>query len=104
MEQRGESLSAATIHRILIRRGLISKDPAARKATKRFERSQCNQMAQMDFKGEYAIEGGKCYPLSFLDDCSRYLLGLWPLSSTGGEGVYQSLRTHFRLVGVPESI
>jgi transposase InsO family protein len=104
LEQMGEHVSSATIHRILIRRGLISQEPGARKATKRFERSECNQMAQMDFKGEYEIEGGKCYPLSFLDDCSRYLLGLWPLTSTGALGVYESLRSHFRQIGVPESI
>jgi len=102
--RRGQNMSAPTVHRILVRRGMVSKNAGSRKATKRFARAECNQMAQMDFKGEYEIEGGKCYPLSFLDDCSRYLLGLWPLSSTGGEGVYQSLRTHFRLVGVPESI
>lgn len=104
LAQRGETVSAPTIHRILIRRGMISKNPAARKATKRFERSECNQMAQMDFKGEYEIQGGKCYPLSFLDDCSRYLLGLWPLTSTGGQGVYQSLKSHFQQTGVPHSI
>jgi transposase InsO family protein len=102
--QRGQSLSAPTIHRILVRRGMVSRERTARKATKRFERAECNQMAQMDFKGEYEIEGGKCYPLSFLDDCSRYLLGLWPLTSTGGQGVYKSLRSHFQQVGVPQSI
>lgn len=102
--QRGQWLSAPTIHRILVRRGMVSRERAARKATKRFERAECNQMAQMDFKGEYEIEGGKCYPLSFLDDCSRYLLGLWPLTSTGGQGVYKSLRSHFQQVGVPQSI
>ena len=102
--QRGYSLSPSTINRILVRKGVIRKDPAARKATKRFEREQCNQMAQMDFKGEYEVVGGKCYPLSFLDDCSRYLLGLWPLTSTGTEGVYESLKGHFVEVGMPESI
>ena len=104
LRDRGEVVSAPTIHRILMRRGKISKEPGARKAVKRFERTECNQMAQMDFKGEYEIRGGKCYPLSFLDDCSRYLLGLWPLTSTGGEGVYESLRSHFRGNGLPESI
>ena len=39
----------------------------------------------MDFKGEYALAaGGKCYPLTLLDDCSRYLLGLWPLAEYAG--------------------
>ena len=45
----------------------------------RFAREQCNELAQMDFKGEYTLAREKCYPLSLLDDCSRYLHGLWPL-------------------------
>ncbi len=39
-----------------------------------------------------------------LDDRSRFLHGLWPLSSTGGEGVKQTLEGHFREQGVPLSI
>jgi hypothetical protein len=59
----------------------------------------------MDFKGEYALAaGGKCYPLSLLDDCSRYLLGLWALPSTQATGVHQVLRQHFREHGVPQEM
>jgi len=104
LARQGHELAAATIHRILIRRGLIEPDPADRHATKRFERSECNQMAQMDFKGEYQVREGKCYPLSFLDDHSRYLIGLWPLESTNTQGVQQSLKGRFQESGVPESI
>src|SRR5262249_20843781 len=99
-----KDVSSATIHRILVRRGVIEQRPEQRTASKRFERSQCNQMHQMDFKGEYEIAEGKCYPLSLIDDHSRYLLGLWPLASTGAEGVYSKLRSWFRRRGVPESI
>jgi transposase InsO family protein len=106
LSREGEEISSSTVHRILVRRGVVKPDPGARKAVKRYEREECNQMAQMDFKGEYEVEVGeaKCYPLSFLDDHSRYLLGLWPLRSTGAEGVYKTLRNHFREHGVPESI
>jgi transposase InsO family protein len=58
----------------------------------------------MDFKGEYTLPKEKCYPLSFLDDCSRYCHGLWPLPGTGGEGVKQTLEGYFREQGVPLSI
>src|SRR5437762_3235198 len=76
-----------------------------KKATKRFAREQCNELAQMDFKGEYKLgRQHKCYPLSLIDDCSRYLHGLWPLTSTAGEGVYRSLLGHFKQVGVPQSM
>lgn len=102
--KKGHQLAARTIHRILVRKGLIISDPADRKATTRYEREECNQMAQMDFKGEYQVIGGKSYPLSFLDDHSRYAHGLWPLESTRAKGVYDSLRSRFREVGVPQSI
>lgn len=104
LAKKGYELGPATIHRILVRRGFIEHDPGRRKATKRFERSECNQMAQMDFKGEYEVKGGKCYPLSFIDDHSRYLMGLWALESTKGQGVYESLKSWFQEFGVPRSI
>jgi transposase InsO family protein len=91
-----------TVHRILKRNGRIKREPSAQLATKRFARGSCNELAQMDFKGEYALPGGgKCYPLTLLDDCSRYLLGLWPLCSTAAEPVQRVLKSHFRAQGVP---
>ena len=79
--------------------------PEVEKTTTRFERAECNELAQMDFKGEYTLSlRQKCYPLSLLDDCSRFLHGLWPLRSTGGEGVKQTLEGLFRAQGVPQSI
>jgi len=102
---RGVELVPITVHRILKREGRVVAEPAARQATNRFERAECNELAQMDFKGEYTLSSReKCYPLSFLDDCSRYLHRLWPLSSTSGKAVHQSLEGHFREVGVPQAI
>ena len=101
----GVKLPVATVHRILKREGRVVEGTAMRKATSRFERSECNELAQMDFKGEYTLNSReKCYPLTLLDDCSRYLHNLWPLSGTGGEGVKQSLEGYFREVGVPQAI
>ena len=98
----GLKLRPITIHRILQRNGRIGRETAARVASKRFARGSCNELAQMDFKGEYPLRcSGKCYPLSLLDDCSRYLLGLWPLPSTAGSGVQEVLRGHFRQLGIP---
>lgn len=91
-----------TIHRILRRHGRIERTQELRQASKRFARESCNELAQMDYKGEYSLPGsGKCYPLTLLDDCSRYLLGLWPLTSTAGEEAQQVLRERFRQFGVP---
>jgi transposase InsO family protein len=96
-------VTPVTAQRILKRAGRVSK-AAVRKATQRFAREQCNELAQMDFKGEYTLAAEKCYPLSLLDDSSRYLHGLWPLCSTAGAGVKQTLEGHFREFGVPLSI
>jgi transposase InsO family protein len=100
----GVTVPRITAHRILVRHNLVLRDGSERKATKRFERSECNQMYQMDFKGEYSVNKGFCYPLSFIDDHSRYLVGLWALESTNGTGVHRSLKRHFQEVGVPQSV
>jgi transposase InsO family protein len=103
LEQRGLQIGSATAQRILKRGGRVVR-PKVEKTKLRFAREQCNELAQMDFKGEYTLAREKCYPLSLLDDCSRYLHGLWPLSSTGGEGVKQTLEAYFREQGVPLSL
>jgi len=104
LAQRGHELGSATVHRILVREGLIEPEAGDRKASKRFERDECNQMFQMDFKGEYEVKDGKSFPLSLLDDHSRYGVGLWPLDSTKAQGVHEVLKAKFREIGVPQSI
>lgn len=103
LERQGLLVAPATAQRILKRAGRVEPQQPA-KTKLRFAREQCNELAQMDFKGEYSLGRQKCYPLSLLDDCSRYLHGLWPLSSTGGAGVKQSLEGYFRAQGVPLSL
>lgn len=103
LEKQGLKVAPATAQRILKRAGRVVK-PKVEKTTIRFAREECNELAQMDFKGEYTMPSEKCYPLSLLDDCSRFLHGLWPLSGTGGEGVKQTLEGYFREHGVPLSI
>jgi transposase InsO family protein len=103
LANRGLQVAPATAQRILKRAGLVVK-PKVDKTPTRFEKATCNELAQMDFKGDYTMPGAKCYPLSFLDDCSRYCHGLWPLPGTGGAGVQQTLEGYFREHGVPLSI
>lgn len=103
LEQQGVQVAPATGQRILKRSGRVQR-PKTDKTTTRFAKAECNELAQMDFKGEYTLPAEKCYPLSFLDDCSRYCHGLWPLPGTGGEGVKQTLEGYFREHGVPLSI
>jgi transposase InsO family protein len=103
LEQQGVQVAPATAQRIVKRRGRVVK-PKTDKTTTRFEKAECNELAQMDFKGEYTLPAEKCYPLSFIDDCSRYCHGLWPLPGIGGAGVKQTLEGYFRGHGVPRSI
>src|SRR6185503_18027979 len=61
LERRGQQVTAVTAQRILKRAGRVSKPPVD-KATQRFAHEQCNELAQMDFKGEYTLPDEKCYP------------------------------------------
>lgn len=104
LAKQGHDLPEVTINRILKRRGLVSTDRISNPSKRRFERSRCNELMQLDFKGEYRLESGVCYPLSLIDDCSRYLVGLWPLPGQKAEMVRYSLESAFREMGVPESL
>ena len=70
--------SKSTITSILRRHGLI--DPAEstkHKPFRRFEHERPNELWQMDFKGHIPISGGgRCHPLTILDDHSRFSLGV----------------------------
>jgi transposase InsO family protein len=100
----GLALPVITINRILKRYGLVGVVERQGVATRRFERSRPNELLQMDFKGEYGLGQGRCYPLSILDDHSRYALGLYALADQRGEGVQRSLIEVFERYGVPEGM
>jgi transposase InsO family protein len=104
LAEEGVVLTEPTINRILRRRGLIAPREVQGQATGRFARVACNQLWQMDFKGEYQLVEGKCYPLMLVDDHSRYLLGLWPLPNQRAEGVKAALQGCFREGGVPQEL
>jgi transposase InsO family protein len=62
---------------ILRRRHRIAPVPApAPEAVQRFERPEPNQLWQLDFKGFVEINRQRIYPLTILDDHSRFLLAL----------------------------
>lgn len=100
----GIELPVITIHRILRRHGLIPAKDIHRPATRRFERANPNDLWQMDFKGEYRLSAGYCYPLSLLDDHSRYAVGLYALSNQKGDAVQRCLIDAFEQYGVPSAI
>ena len=101
----GIDLSRSTIDRIIDRNGLIEKRSRHRPAVKRFERSKPNELWQMDFKGEYILRGvERCYPLSLLDDHSRFSVGVFPLHAPSGAQVKRCVVECFKEFGVPDAM
>src|SRR5271163_1982866 len=104
LREEGTPLTVITINRILQRRGMVRKKDSHAPALQRFERSAPNQLWQMDGKGEYRGPDGTCYPLSILDDHSRYVVGLYGLRSFTAEKIYPCLVDTFERYGVPEAM
>ena len=100
----GLDVKVWTINRIIARNALIAEAASHRPATGRFERELPNELWQMDFKGEYPVGRGYCYPLSLLDDHSRYAVGLYGLSNQRGKGVHRCVVETFRRYGVPQAM
>ena len=93
-----------TINNILLRNGCISEaESQKRKEFIRFQREYCNELWQVDFKGDFALlDGTRCFPLDILDDCSRYCLRAEGKSNT--QGVRQSFEATFVEFGLPKAI
>jgi transposase InsO family protein len=94
--------ATSTITGILHRHGLIdSQESAKHQAFQRFEHPQPNDLWQMDFKGHFAMERGRCHALTVLDDHSRYSLGLEACANERTETVQERLTAMFRRYGLP---
>jgi transposase InsO family protein len=78
--------SIKTINNILNRNGLILEEESQkRKHYRRFEREAPNELWQADFKGEFRLKNGQiCYPLTVIDDCSRYSIAIVPKENQRG--------------------
>lgn len=96
----------STIGNILKRGGRI--DPAeSKKHTpwQRFERSKPNALWQMDFKGEFRmLNGALCYPLTILDDHSRYSLCVEARENVQYEGFQTTFSRVLAEYGLPDEI
>lgn len=94
--------SAATVTAILHRHGLIT--PAASAAAQhwqRFEHPEPNALWQIDFKGDFAAGQGRCYPLTVLDDHSRFNLALQACPGVAPTTVQPHLAQVFQRYGLP---
>jgi len=102
LQQRGLDLARSTIHRILLRHGLV-QHLIHGMATQRFERGAANELWQMDFKGPLCA-AERVGPLSVLDDHSRYLVVLQKVADNRGEVVREHLQGAFEECGLPEGM
>jgi transposase InsO family protein len=98
--------ATSTVAAILRRSGCVSAWATVQhQPMQRFERAQPNELWQMDFKGHFALgRGGRCHPLTVLDDHSRFLVGLQACTDECGQTVRTRLITLFRHYGMPEAI
>lgn len=97
------SPAVSTIANILKRNGRIDpKESPKHKPWKRFEAQGPNALWQMDFKGHFPLlQGGRCHPLTVLDDYSRFLVLLKACSDETGHTVQSQLTSGFHLYGLP---
>ena len=94
----------STVHDILRRHGRIVPPPGGAAAHLRFEKPAPNLLWQMDFKGHIPLSGGgRCHPLTIIDDHSRYAVGLEACGNEQGATVQSRLEGVFRRYGLPEA-
>jgi transposase InsO family protein len=103
LHRRGVALTRSTIHRILLRHGLVRPQDRHPPASARFERGRPNELWQMDFKGPMTARQ-TMGPLSVLDDHSRYVIALDELANQRTEAVREHLESAFQRCGLPESM
>lgn len=103
----GDLPQACTFTSILRRLGMLASSsirPSGH-AWQRFERSGPNELWQLDFKGWIALlRGGRCYPLTMLDDHSRFNLLLEACPGENRGVVQPLLERAFLTYGLPQSI
>jgi transposase InsO family protein len=97
-----EAPCPSTITAILHRHQLITPEAATQhRPYQRFEHPNPNDLWQMDFKGDFALEKGRCHALSVLDDHSRFALGLVACGDQTTSTVQKALTEIFRRYGMP---
>ena len=94
--------SPSTITAILQRHQLLDPAESAKhQAFLRFEHEAPNDLWQMDFKGDFPVGRSRCYPLTILDDHSRFALAIQACAKTSTEIARPLLIAVFRIYGLP---
>lgn len=104
LAQEGIEVPRITINRIISRNGLLVEEDCYRPAVKRFEKQNPNELWQVDLKGCMGKGDARCEPLSILDDCSRFVVGLFPTRTSKLEPIQEAFRETFEKYGVPDAL
>src|SRR5262245_22122448 len=102
--EEGVQVSVATVHRTLLRHGLVHKLDQHTPSASRFERACPNDLFQADFKGPMGRAGARDEPLTVLDDHSRFALGVFALREHTLERVKQCFEKVFEKHGLPRQL
>ena len=101
--------SETTLHDILCRAGLVNKRRRRRRPAHpgrpvTLPRAP-NDVWTIDFKGQFKTRDGQyCYPLTILDEYSRYVLACQALRSTEHTSAMRICKRAFREYGLPRAI
>lgn len=94
--------SLSTVSAILRRRGCPGAGSGREhRDFQRFEAAAPNMLWQMDFKGHFQIAQGRCYPLTILDDHSRFSPAIEACSNQKIATVQEKVQAVFRHYGMP---
>ena len=98
--------AASTVQAILKRNGKVDgQESAKHRPYKRFERERPNELWQADFIGDYQLgDLSRCYPLTVIDDCTRYALAYDAKRRQGEAEVRETFERLFCEYGRPESL
>lgn len=97
--------ATSTVTDILRRNSLIRPEASAAAQTwHRFEHECPNSLWQLDFKGHFETAGGRCNPLTLLDDHSRFNLAIEACRRTDTTTVKTKLQSVFERYGLPAKI
>ncbi|UVL63012.1 IS481 family transposase [Pseudomonas sp. B21-032] len=97
-------VAPSTVTNVLHRHKLILPKPPTRAGMLRFEHDAPNDLWQMDFKGHFAMQQGRCHPLTVLDDHSRFNLAIQACDNERSGTVKERLVEIFQRYGLPARI
>jgi transposase InsO family protein len=99
--------SVSTVHRVLVRRGLVDVRAGRRPPPggwQRFERAHSNELWQIDGTQHRYADGTDFWVVDLVDDHSRFLLGALVTPALTGDAAWSAVRTAVGEYGLPRQM